>query len=79
MKKFTTILTLASLLASNGLSAQTVAATTCPNNSICSKKKEVTQPAPCPKKEFAWGPGICGLLVIGAVTGLTVSMATQSN
>ena len=78
MKKFTTFLTLAALLASNALSAQTVAAT-CPNNSICSKKKEAVQPAPCPKKEFAWGAGVCGLLVIGAVTGLTVAMATQSN
>jgi hypothetical protein len=78
MNKFTTLLTIAAILSGPALSAQTVAAGTCPANSFCGKK-EITQPAPCPKKEFAWGVGICGLLVVGAVTGITVAMATQSN
>ncbi len=87
MKKITTLLCLTALLASNCVFAETNNLQASCGGTPCIQKctttttttrKEVKQPAPCPKQEFAWGIGLGGLLVIGAVVSATAVMASSN-
>lgn len=88
MRKLSTLLTLTVLLASNCAFAQTESLQAscdgpcvkkCQTTSTSSKRDVRQQPAPTQKQEFAWGIGLCGLIVVGAVAGITAGMASQSN